>query len=78
MRTINDKINNEKFNKLVEIISLCNTHVIGGIPANQLLNLKKRLESKKELSDYTFTYNKPLEKCNILTATNNYGESSNA
>jgi hypothetical protein len=74
MNDLKSKINQDKFNELVEIISLSHTHIISGVPNEQLSNLKQDLESKKELSDYTFVYEAP----NVLVANKNYGVRQNA
>lgn len=75
---MNLKLDKNKLDELVEAISLTHFHVISSIPKNEAIGFKKILESRKELKDYEFAYDKPLEEFNNLTATRIYGGKKNA
>jgi len=73
MKSTNNEINKNKLDELVECISLSLEWIISKIPAGEVLNLKKELESREELSDYKITLEGNLAKYNTLVATKNYG-----
>ena len=72
------QMSKEKLDELVEMISLTHFHVISGIPKNKAISFKENLESREELEDYKFAYEKPLKEMNVLSATKLYGGQANA
>lgn len=63
----------EKLDEIVKSATLCYGWVIDAIPSEEVLNLKKELKSRKELSNYEIETFGNSGNYNTLVLTKNYG-----